>query len=862
MSIIPTVFSFESVLRSPLPERTDERIPTPESVLGYKPGERFTDFRGVENYIEAVARVSDRVRIIEYGTTYENRPLRILVLSTPHNLDRLDEILTVNRTLADPRTTSSAEARRIASTSPLIVWLSYGVHGNEASSTEAALMTIYYLASSLDERYIEMLSNLIIVIDPLVNPDGRERYVQYINSRSQRFPNPDPQSLEHTEPWPRARTNHYLFDLNRDWAWMTQKETRHRVPLYHSFMPQVYVDYHEMGRESTYFFFPATPPFHPNFPTEVISWGRRFGDGNAAQFDYHGIPYYTGEMFDLYYPGYGDSYPTFNGAIGMTYEQAGAGSGRSVNRRDGKELTLQMRAFNHHLSALSTLETAYRNREELLLYFHEFFRQGLDDSTPDFRTVIIGGERNKHRAAELVNLLLSHGIEIYRTTSQATVRRTTHYFSDATQSLLLTEKHYIIPMRQPKGRFAKTLLEPFTALPDTSLYDITAWSLPAAYHVEAYWTAEEIVRNLEPITDPVSIGGNVDGTARYAYLIQWTNDNSARLLTKLLHHGFRVHVASRPFKQKNITFQPGTLIIFVSQNGPDLDSVIRTYADQFSISVYATDTGRSEDGIDLGSNYITTVRKPVIGVFSDVPTIPTEYGEVWYMFDELYEIPFTPLRTQNIRQTDLSKYNVLILPGDDAGSGYKEVIDSVAVNRLKEWTRGGGTLITLAGASVFATKENSGLTDVSLITEDDTSRMSEEEKQNRQEAREQYMRMGMWERTEYLRRETVAGALFRIKLDNTHPLAFGYSDHTFILKRGGRAFGLSGTGYNVGMYTDEGALSGFASNKLAQRIKDSAFLIDHPMGRGRIIMFMENPNFRMFWPGLTKMFLNACFFFN
>jgi hypothetical protein len=857
-----SAFSIEPLLNSPLPEKTDEGIPTPEAILGFNIGERFTDYRGVEKYIEAVAHASDRIHIIEYGRSYEYRPLRVLVISTPENLDRLDEILSLNRSLTDPRSTSESEAQRIASSTPVIVWLAYGVHGNEASSTEAALQTIYYLASSLDDHYLELLSDIIIVIDPVVNPDGRERFIQYINSRSHRVPNPDPQSLEHSEPWPRGRSNHYLFDLNRDWAWLTQLETRNRVALYRSFMPQVYVDYHEMRYESTYFFFPARPPYHPNFPNEVISWGRRFGDGNAAQFDRHGIPYYTGEVFDLYYPGYGDSYPTFNGAIGMTYEQAGGGAGRSILRRDGSELTLQTRALNHHLTALSTIETASRNREALLRYFYNFFKEGLEDTASNFRTVILGSERNPHRTMELVNLLLLHGIEVYRTTAPTRIRRAMHYYSDEAQSLSLSADTYVIPMQQPKGRLAKTLLEPFTQLPDTSFYDITAWSLPAAYHVEAYWTDEQLTRGLERISTTILIDGNVDGIARYAYLIPWTNDMSAKMLPKMLQRGYRIHVASRSFKQKGIVFQPGTLVVFTSQNESDLHDTIGAYASQYGVKVYATDTGTSEEGIDLGSNYVIPVRKPVVGIFSDVPTVPGEYGEVWYLFDELYEIPFTPLRTQSIRNIDLNKYTVLILPGDGSGTGYGEMIDSVAVNRLKTWISAGGTLITLNGASVFATKETSELTDVSLIPDQDTAEMSEEEKRKKSEERDRFIRLGMQERINYLQRETIAGAVFRVKLDTTHPLAFGYTDHTFILKRGGRAFGLSSQGYNVGLYSEEGALSGFASTSLAQKVTGSAFLIDYPLGRGRIIMFTENPNFRMFWPGLTKMLLNACFFFN
>ncbi|HEY4613488.1 MAG TPA: M14 metallopeptidase family protein [Bacteroidota bacterium] len=344
-------------------------VPTPQSVLGYEIGDRFTDFRSLERYIDKLVASSDRIKRITYGSTNEQRPLQLLIISSPQNLTRLDEIKAGNKKLTDPRTLKSkAEAEQLINSLQGIVWFSYGVHGNESSSPEAAILTAYQLCAGTDERTKNILDNLVVLIDPAVNPDGRERYVQWANAATGIKPNTNPDAYEHSEPWPSGRTNHYFFDLNRDWAWQTQRETQARIPLYRTWMPHAHVDFHEMGYTSTYFFFPAAAPIHAEFPPEVKKWGAIYGKGNAEAFDKLGSGYYTAEFFDLYYPGYGDSWPTFNGAIGMTYEQAG-GANVAIKKPDGTLLTLRQRALNHFTTGIATLETTVRHKQERLQDF-------------------------------------------------------------------------------------------------------------------------------------------------------------------------------------------------------------------------------------------------------------------------------------------------------------------------------------------------------------------------------------------------------------------------------------------------------------------------------------------------------------
>ena len=468
------------------PASPDPAIPTPESFLGYELGVRFTPHHRVVSYLEALAEASPRVRIQEYGESYEGRPLLLLTVSTPENLERTDSIRSTYARILDTRRTDLGEARSLTRDLPAAAWLSYNVHGDETSSSEAAMATAYYLAAARDDITLELLRSVIVLIDPCLNPDGRDRYVNWLLGVQGRVPDPRHAAREHQQPWPGGRYNHYLFDLNRDWAWLSQRETRRRVELYLAWMPQVHVDFHEMWYDATYFFFPPERPIHPNYPDQVAKWGAIYGKGNAAAFDARGWRYYTAEAFDLYYPGYGDSWPTFQGAVGMTYEQAGHGfSGSTVFRpTEGDTLTLAERAEHHFVAGLATLRTTADNREARLLDFHRFFE--IDrNHTP--RAFLFPPGNDPPRTAEMIALLMAHGAEIHRTTQETRPSGLTTY-SGARVSTALPKGTYVVSMDQPRHRFLRTLLEPEAGLPDTLFYDLSAWSLPLAFGVEGYMT--------------------------------------------------------------------------------------------------------------------------------------------------------------------------------------------------------------------------------------------------------------------------------------------------------------------------------------------------------------------------------------
>src|SRR5687768_12458551 len=494
--------------------RAQTRVQSPRDFLGYEMGEHFTDHASIVRYFDALAAAAPIVRLRRYGDTNENRPLLQVLIARQDYLARLDEILARNRELANPAT-SEARAREIAATNPAVVYFSYGVHGNESSSSEAALWTAYHLASG-DNAVRGVLDSVVVVIDPTVNPDGRDRYVNFYRIARGVKPNPNPEAREHFEPWPGGRTNHYYFDLNRDWAWLTQKETRARLATWDYWTPQVHVDFHEMSASSSYFFFPAAAPINPLYPPHILRWGKYFGDANAAAFDARGWAYFTGESYDLFYPGYGDSWPSLLGAIGMTYEQAGGGvAGLAYKRPDGQILTLHDRAEHHLTSGEATLRATAHRKSELLLDFARFYRT-IGDGMPD---VLLVPNNDPGRLESLVNLLRRSNIQVERATRAFRTSAQAHAgFAKREQ---FPEGTFRVRARQPRGRLALTLLQPETVLEATFSYDVSAWSLPYAYGVETHRAERVPDAGWQPVRDTMQVRASIAAAAAaqpYGYL--------------------------------------------------------------------------------------------------------------------------------------------------------------------------------------------------------------------------------------------------------------------------------------------------------------------------------------------------------
>ncbi|HLF15039.1 MAG TPA: M14 metallopeptidase family protein, partial [Bacteroidota bacterium] len=566
-----------------------DHIPSPEDVLGYRLGDRYTSHAGIVKYLSALAEAApDRIRIVRYGTTYEGRALEFAVLSSPSNLARLDQIRSDSRRLADPRMLSEREAAELARATPAIAWLSYGVHGNEASSPEAALNVLHTLLTSPDPEAAGLLDSLVVVIDPLLNPDGHERYVNYQVTSAGMTPKEDPEAVEHNEAWPSGRTNHYFFDLNRDWAWLTQEESRARIAAYREWMPHVHVDFHEMGYNSSYFFFPAFKPINKNFPASTIEWGEIYGRGNAEAFDRQGWSYYSGESFDLFYPGYGDSWPSLHGAIGMTYEQAGQ-SGVKIKRRDEEILTLRERLEHHSATSIATLKTTADNREKRLKDFHRFFADAIAEGrNGPVKSFLVPPGRDAARSARMIDLLIKQGVEVLQSSQEFAAGDARTYFPATRRPNSFPAGTWIVRLDQPAKRLVMALMEREPVVTDTSFYDISAWCLPIAYGVETWWSSGVPAVPASPVAQAAVPPGSVSGgKARYAYIMPWTSNSSAMALARLLQAGYKAHTAMREFTHEGRRYGRGTIIVPVRPNPRGIDSAMKSIAETFHLSIAA-----------------------------------------------------------------------------------------------------------------------------------------------------------------------------------------------------------------------------------------------------------------------------------
>jgi len=882
----------------------DPSIPTPESVLGYRIGDSFTPYHDIERYYRALAAASNRLRLEPYGRTHEGRTLYLVIFSAPENLARLEEIRAATAKLADPRTTTPQEAQALAASTPATVWLSYNVHGNEAVSSEAALQVAYELAASQDARVLDWLQHAVILLDPLLNPDGRERYVQFFRSTLGKNPNPDRFAAEHQERWPGGRTNHYLFDLNRDWAWQSQPESRARVRAYRRWNPQAHVDYHEMGADSTYYFAPPAEPVHTAI-SELLKKGfDLYGQGNAAAFDRYGFRYYTRERFDLFYPSYGDSWPSFHGAIGMTYEQAGGPAGGLViSLPEGQRtLTLRDRAARHFVSSLATIDTSVKHREARLRDFYDFHRAAIDAGLkgPVRQFLLVPGP-DAERFSRALEILLQQGIEVQCAAADFDADSLTDHWGQAVARKRLPADTCVVDLAQPAGFLARALLEREARLETTFFYDVTAWSLPFAMGIESYAAAKPVstpLRELldashrapsnpfepEPLLTMPSFARDPDGNplGATAYIIPWTSLASARMLGYMLADDLKAYVSLQPFTLQKQEFAAGSIVVPEESNPADLVARLRRHGERAGASIVFVTTLRSDEGIDLGSDRVRFLRRPRVAIVTDTPTSSTEYGALWHFFDQRLDFPFTPLRAENLRGVDLTEYNVLILPPDFGdGRGYPRFFDKSVQQKLSDWVRAGGVLIALRGGAVFATKKKSGLASIAyryVRREDEEARIEEEraaekekpdakpapeEKKKEEKPEEELARklMPYAEREEAQRKEEIAGAILRADVDTTHPLGFGLDARLAVLNRTAPILELSADGENVIHYPKENLkLSGFITPENEKKLAQTAYLLRERKGQGFIILFADTPVFRGFWDSTARLLINAVYF--
>ncbi|MBB1286658.1 zinc carboxypeptidase [Flavisolibacter sp. BT320] len=814
------------------------QLQTPEQFLGYKIGTRFTPHHRLMDYYRAVAAASpSTVKLQQYGTTNEGRPLIVAYVSSAANLSNLEAIRAANL-----RMVNSGKAADVGQ--PVIVWLSYNVHGNEPSSSEAALLTLYALADPSNQMAKQYLQNTVVVMDPCLNPDGRDRYVNWYNSVVGTQYNPSPEAREHNEPWPRGRANHYNFDLNRDWAWQTQTESRHRVALYNQWLPQIHVDFHEQGPNEPYYFAPAAEPFH-----EVITtWQRDFqttiGRNHAKYFDEKGWLYFTKERFDLLYPSYGDTYPIYNGAIGMTYEQGGIGAGLGMVIENGDTLTLVERALHHHTTGMSTIEVASKNAAKLKTEFAHYFETA-NAGVGDYKSFVLKpGKNDSTRFVSLLELLTRNDITFYP--AKAASVRGYNYATNKEESFSIGENDIFIPSAQPRSNLVKVLFEPTTKLSDSATYDITAWSLPYAYGIPTYGTKSAVSYNKTDARITENKNRNAGITAEpYAYIIPWNDVRSVKLAGALLQKGIKLRFATTPFASGGKTFDRGSVILLRTGNqyNPSLWQMVRTEADSADVQLTAVSSGFVDKGLDFGSSSVLPLKARRVALFTGEGTSSLAAGEVWHYFDQVINYPVTLINVADAGRMNWSQYDVVIMPD----GAYRFLADKTAADAFRNWISSGGHVVAMEGAVAQMSRLEWSL---KAKKRDDAEPKDLAEYITRYESRERDALRGM-----------TPGSIFRVQLDNTHPLAFGYPEYYYTLKQDAAIYEfIKEGGWNVGVLRTDKPVAGFVGTNLASRLQNGLLFGVQDIGRGSVTYLADDVLFRSFWETGKLLFANAVFF--
>jgi hypothetical protein len=810
-----------------------QKIQSPAEFLGYKLGEQFTPHYRVIDYYRYLLTASKNIKLQEYGKTNEGRPLMLAFVASDDNISRIDEIRQNNLRLA------GINPGAISPDQPAILWLSYNVHGNEAVSTEASLQTVYDLLDPGNSKTKAWLQNVVVVIDPCLNPDGRERYVNFYNPIKNTVPDASPFSREHFEPWPGGRSNHYYFDLNRDWAWQSQLETQQRMAVYNKWLPQVHVDFHEQGVNEPYYFAPAAEPYHQ----DITKWQREFqtiiGKNNAGYFDRNGWMYFTRQRFDLLYPSYGDTYPIYNGSVGMTYEQGGSGrAGLAIVNSDGDTLTLKARIEHHHTTGLSTLEAVSQNSAKAVAEFKNYFAASKTNPPGEYKTYIIKGE-NAEKLKTLANLLVRNGIEFGYGAAKG--GQGFNYLNGKKETFKVDQNDMVISSYQPKSVLLKVLFEPNTFVSDSATYDITAWSLPYAFGLPAFAT-QEILKPLSTVLPETNVT-NSALISPVAYVSNWNSLSDVKFLSELLKSNIKVRYSETAFEIGDKRFNAGSLIIARTSNdnlGGNFEKTLTSIANSSGIVLQPISSAMVDRGADLGSDKIRLIRKPRIMAVTGESTSSTSIGEVWHFFEQQIKYPLTIVRSEELGRINLNDFDVIIFPDG--------TYPDIGSDKIQQWIRGGGKLIAMEGAvAQLAGRKGFDL------------KNKEESKKNEKET-DPYEDLKIYENRERENvRTSIPGAIYKVNLDNTHPLGFGFPSFYYTLKLDDKVYQYLNGGWNVGVIKKDNYVTGFVGTQARKKIVDGLLFGVQEMGSGSVVYLADDPLFRSFWENGKLLFSNAVF---
>ena len=852
----------------------DNSIPDIQDVLGYSVGQRITSHGDMLRFFNSLQKAAPKhIKIFEYGETWEGRKLIFAAIGSEQNIANLAEFSDGMQALSDPRVTNKDKAQNLMNDLPASVWLEYSVHGNEISSTDAAMMTAYHLLAGKDDATVKnVMQNSIVFIDPLQNPDGRSRFIANYYSTVGMEHSGDRLTAEHNEPWPRGRANHYLFDMNRDWLAITQPETKGRIASMNHYRPLVVIDLHEMGGDESYYFAPSAQPINPHMTQAQIANINLVGRNNAKHFDANGFDYFTRDIFDAFYPGYGDSWPTFYGAAASTYEVASS-RGEIFRRLDGKNLRYEDTVLRHFVASMSTAETVANNRTKLLKDYYQYQVDAIDAGKSDKkeRVFILPNKRDRAGNFKLAKLMTEHGVNVYQTTDKVKLCGETY-----------APGSYYIDTAQPRGRFVKTT---FTEQVDMSkafikeqerrrdrklgdqIYDVTGWSLPLMYNLDVDTCGKGVSGDHRLVTMSDTLEGKVTNpNASVAYIVPWGDMATGRFLTAALRQGMAIKTADRAFTLDDKKRYPaGSLIIEVATNDDDIATKVQDLATLSGALVDGVNTSWVTDGPSFGSNDTYLMSAPKIAMAWDEPTSSLSAGSTRFVIEQQFGYPVNAIRTATLANADLRHYQVLILP---AGR-YQNGLGKAGADNIKRWVESGGVLITLGSATRFAADADIGLLDVKrelAITDKSSVKVPDsEDKVSTVEGKAYSKHADLVKDSENLKEipDFVAGILANVEVDQEHWLTAGVPSDVVGLVYGDDIFTpiRLASGKNLAWFKEEKEVlaSGYLWQENKKQLAYKPFLIHQPSGNGMVIAFTQEPTTRAYLDGLNVMLLNAIF---
>lgn len=806
------------------------QTPTPDEFLGYQLGSRFAYHHLIVDYFQNVqSKNPDRMKFVRYGTTNEGRPLMLAFVSSPENIAKLETIRTNHL-----KSVGLLPGKPDASVPP-IVWLSYNVHGNESVSANTSMQVIYELLNKGNALTQEFLKNMVILIDPCINPDGYERYTQWYNRVQNATPDVTPFALEHDEPWPGGRFNHYLFDLNRDWAWQTQKETQERIAMYNQWMPHFHADFHEMGPSRSYYFPPAAKPYNK----DVTGWQREFNDliGEYCRkyFDKNNWTYFTRNDYDLFYPSYGDTWPTANGAIGVTYEQGGGGRAGLALERDNEHdtLTLHNRIAHHYATTLATLEAVMSRKDKVVAEFIKFHQDAASAPGGNFKTYVVKNGSNSRAFSQWLD---RQGF-LYGTAGKSLSTKGTELTSATEQNLKIEQNDLLISAYQPKSNLLRILFDPKPILEDSVTYDVTSWGLGYIFGVKAYGLKEKLtpaaftataIDHVAPVSSP------------YAYLASWSNAEDAAFLAELLKNGLLVKTSNTPFDMEKISYPAGTLVITKKGNETvAFDKLVTGIANKHQVKLTAVKTGFVSTGPDFGNDEVVAIKAPKVVAVAGDGISATSFGAVWHYFEQQIKYPVTIVNASKLAGLPWNEIDVLILPD----GRYGDIIGDKQLEAIHSWVKSGGKLIAMERATdAFVNKTGFGL----------TKKFSDKKKED-----DTFRKYGDQQRDGAS--DSSPGSMFQVTMDATHPLAFGISNDYFAIVRDAYERDYLKEGWNVGYLKEDNYKAGFVGKKMSDKLKNTLIFGAQEMGRGQVIYLMDDPLFRAMLEKGKVLFGNAVF---